>query len=71
MNKRFVFFSLLLVIIAVMIFIMSNGKLIANDDSTIGLNAKIDRIISNQEQIISKLDNITAELKIVKVRATR
>jgi hypothetical protein len=71
MNKRFVFFSLLLVTIAVMTFIMANGKLIANDDSTIGLNAKIDRIISNQEQIISKLDNITAELKIVKIRATR
>jgi hypothetical protein len=71
MNKRFVFFSLLLVTIAVMTFIMANGKLIANDDSTIGLNAKIDKIISNQEQIISKLDNITAELKIVKIRATR
>jgi hypothetical protein len=65
------FTVLLIVAIVVMAFFVANSKLTANDDSSLGLNAKIDRLLSNQEQILKKLDDITAELKIVKIRATR
>ena len=44
--------------------------------STIALSAraeeseKLDRVLANQEQILSKLDEIKSELSVVKVRAT-
>jgi peptidoglycan hydrolase CwlO-like protein len=71
MGTKRILAVLLVIIIAVMTFFVADSKLAANDDSSIGLNAKLDRLLSNQEQILKKLDDITAELKIVKIRATR
>jgi peptidoglycan hydrolase CwlO-like protein len=71
MDKRRWFALLLVVIIVVMTFFAANSRLAASDDSPTGLNAKLDRVLNNQEQILKKLDDITAELKIVKIRATR
>ena len=71
MGKRKIFLLLLIVSIALTTFIIANGRLTANDDSNTGFNAKLERILSNQEQILKKLDDITAELKIIKIRATR
>lgn len=34
------------------------------------LNEKLDQILENQEQILKRIDDVMAELQIVKVRAT-
>ena len=39
------------------------------DDATI--SAKLDRVISGQEEILKKLEEVKEEVQIVKVRATR
>ena len=33
-------------------------------------DAKLDQVLKNQQEILTKLDQITEELRIVKVRAT-
>lgn len=35
-----------------------------------GVEAKVDEILSNQRRILSRLDEVMEELKIVKIRAT-
>ena len=35
------------------------------------LEQKLDRILANQERILKRFDEITEELRIIKVRATR
>jgi len=35
------------------------------------VKAKLDEVITNQQQIIAKLDEIKSELQIVKIRASR
>jgi hypothetical protein len=71
MNRRIVFLLLLLIVVMFMTFSIASSRLAANEDSATGLSVKIDRVLANQQQILQKLDNITAELKIVKIRATR
>lgn len=71
MNRRIVFLLLLLIAVMVMTFSTASSRLAANEDSATGLSVKIDRALANQQQILQKLDDITAELKIVKIRATR
>ena len=71
MNRRIVFLLLLLIAVMVMTFSTASSRLAANEDSATGLSVKIDRVLANQQQILQKLDDITAELKIVKIRATR
>jgi len=66
-----VFLVLLIASIAITMFITINDRLTANDDPNVAFNASLERILSNQEQILKKLDDITTELHIVKIRATR
>ena len=42
--------------------------LLADDAS---INARLDRVISGQEEILKKLEEVKEEVQIVKVRATR
>jgi outer membrane lipoprotein-sorting protein len=62
---------LFILCIAITVFACSINKTVAGEASDTGLQAKIDRIISNQEQILKKLDDMSSELQIVKIRATR
>ncbi len=45
------------------------GQILFADDS--GLNTKLDRVLSNQEEILKQLEEVKKEVQIVKVRATR
>ena len=71
MIKRNMYLLLIVIVISVATFFIANTRLAANEDSATGLSVKIDRVLANQQQILQKLDDITAELKIVKIRATR
>jgi hypothetical protein len=71
MIKRSMYLLLLVMVISVATFFIVNTRLAANEDSAAGLSAKIDKVLANQQQMLKKLDDITAELKIVKIRATR
>jgi hypothetical protein len=71
MHKRRVLMLLFIIGIIVMTIIAANGRSTANDAPIRGVDARLERILSNQERILNKLDGISAELKIVKIRATR
>jgi hypothetical protein len=71
MHKRRFFLLLLVLNLAIAAVIGINSRLAADEHSAPGLNAKIDKIINNQEQILKKLDDMAVQIQIVKVRATR
>ena len=71
MIKRNIYLLLIVIVISVATFFIANARLAANEDSAAGFSVKIDKVLVNQQQILQKLDDITAELKIVKIRATR
>ena len=54
----------------VMVFAVS-GRSTASETSTAAFDAKLNKIVSNQEQILQKLDDMAAQIQIVKIRATR
>lgn len=45
------------------------GRTLLADDS--GVNAKLDRVLDNQAEILKQLEEVKKEVEIVKVRATR
>ena len=57
---------------AVLVTVLAaSGKSTAGEASTSTLDAKLNKIVSNQEQILQKLDDMAAQIQIVKIRATR
>jgi hypothetical protein len=49
----------------------ANSRIAANESNAPGIDVKLEKILINQEQILKKLDDVSAELRIVKIRATR
>jgi hypothetical protein len=49
----------------------ASSRIAANERNTPSIDTKLEKILINQEQILKKLDDISAELRIVKIRATR
>ena len=62
----------LFIVAAVFIMVLAlNGRSTASETSTAALDATLDKIVSNQEQMLQKLDDMAAQIQIVKIRATR
>ena len=61
--KRWVIFVLLVVA-----FIFSHKALFADTDPAV--SQKMNQVVENQEKILKKLDEIKAELEVIKVRAS-
>jgi hypothetical protein len=49
----------------------ASSRIAANESNAPGVEAKLEKLLMNQEQILKKLDDMSAELRIVKIRATR
>jgi len=43
----------------------------AEEGSSAGMSSKLQEIIKNQQAILQKLDSMTKELHVIKIRATR
>ena len=41
-----------------------------NSDGEAKINAKLDQVLDNQQQILNRLNEVMEELKIIKIRAT-
>jgi hypothetical protein len=71
MKQGKIFLFLVAFSIACASVLTASSRLAANESNDSGINAKLESILMNQEQILEKLDAISAELNIVKIRATR
>ena len=70
MNKKILFAAILL--FAIIAFGFCLGRLYSQEEAaSAGLSEKIDTVLKNQGTILKALDDIKAELLIVKARATR
>ena len=73
MNKRTVAYLLILLIILSSLF-LGAGALNARErraTKTPEVSAQLQEVIQNQQLIISKLDEMKEQLRIIKIRATR
>lgn len=72
-------YRMLLIILAAATLVLAAGTQRAlsqqnkqdTGEATPQLEAKVDRILAGQEEILSQLDQIKQELEVIKVRATR
>ncbi|TSA55694.1 hypothetical protein D4R42_05165 [bacterium] len=71
MNKIKISIVLFMVAAVLVTVFAASGRSTAGETSTTALDAKLDKIVSNQEQILQKLDDMAAQIQIVKIRATR
>ena len=71
MSKIKIAIALFVVATVFVVVFAASGRSTASETSTIGLDAKLDKIVNNQEQILQKLDDMAAQIQIVKIRATR
>jgi len=64
--------AVLFIVAAVFMMVFAvNSRSTASETSTAALDATLDKIVSNQEQMLQKLDDMAAQIQIVKIRATR
>ncbi len=71
MNKMAVLFIITAVCITGFAFFGSIDNLKAEESMNAELSSTLDMVISNQQAIMKKLDDMTEELHIIKIRATR
>ncbi len=73
MSKKTIVYLLTLLVILSSLF-LGAGALSARErrtTKTSGVSAQLQEVIQNQQLIISKLDEMKEQLRIIKIRATR
>ncbi len=71
MSKIVIMLVLVVVCIAGLAAFDSMSNLNAEETVSAGLSSKLNKVISNQEKILQKLDDMAKQIQIVKIRATR
>jgi len=72
MNRAVVITIILILVVAFGLNMFYNIKTSqAEEGSSAGISSKLQEIIKNQQAILQKLDSMTKELHVIKIRATR
>jgi len=71
MSKIVIMLVLVIVCIAGLAAFGSISNLSAGEAVDTGLSSKLNEVISNQEEILQKLDDMAKQIQIVKIRSTR
>jgi hypothetical protein len=71
MSKIAIMLVLVIVCIAGLAAFDSINNLNAEEIVSTDLSSKLNEVISNQEEILQKLDDMAKQIQIVKIRATR
>lgn len=71
MSKIVIMLVLAIVCIISLAAFNSIGNLNAEETVSADSSGKLDEVISNQEKILQKLDDMAEQIQIVKIRATR
>ncbi len=71
MSKIAIMLVLVVVCVAGLAVFGNISSLNAGETVDIGLSSKLNEVISNQKEILQKLDDMAKQIQIVKIRASR